>query len=1428
MDVVCKHCGALLFKGETSSRCCGNGQYFPAPQEDPPEYLRGLLTDDTGPDVSQEDSPQASDPVHFRANMRAYNLAFQFTSINCQEDQRGWRGRDHSWYQIHGQIFHLQGQLQPTDRDKAMWAQLYFYDPDHAAQRRMQNAVTVSTGFTPQASIMRGLHQMMLESNELVKVYMSAQQMLQTLGNDRSERHHIKVGLDMGLVLDSDQDQRRYNAPSANESVAAFLPDLQMSDVALLNEASETTSHRGKGLSLILRLRSPLQGQTAFEFIRHGHPAYMPLAYPLLFPYGKKTEYSMESRRVRYDGEQSDKSAQAMHHYSSRFHVRQNEFNTVLRGRRVTQQYGVDAWVAIESFRLEFIRYNQDKIRADTYQSIADQNARDVVDPGKVGSRVILPATARNSDRWMQQRYLDSMAIVGYFGKPTFFITFTANPLWPEITDPLKAMESGLKWIDGPAQVARVFNMKLQALLKDLKEAFGHQVGIVRTIEYQKRGVPHCHILLFIKDGQRIFSDPALVDQVICAEIPDPEEDPELYAVVTGQLMHGPCGVANPKMSCMKEGPDGKLRCSKGYPKEFRDETIMREDSYPDYRRRDNGWSVIKGNVPLSNQHVVPYNPYLTKKYGAHINVEILADVNAVKYIHKYVYKGVDKATMAIKDGSTAAVEQDEIKQYISGRWVGACQALWEIFSFKVHEEKPAVVRLAVHLPNQQSVIFNADNTHDWDSVLAKNAATTLTGWFEMNKEDADAQLIPYVRFPNHYVWNIRTKKWTRRQRQFSIGRLQHVMPQHADLYSLFVLLSSDTCCGAQSFEDLRTVNGQLFPTFRLAAQAKGLLPDGDEWRVFFSHVQQWVLGPRLRSLFVLAITTDAYTDAGLLWGEFREAFCDDLPRRLRGMANLPEAHDRHLDYGLYLIERELQEDEGGKTLVDVGLPLPQYDWDSLLRHQSASDTVYDPQQQASLFEQLSPQMNAGQRAAFQEIASRIADPSRDCIFFVQGPGGTGKSFLWKCLCAHYRAQEKVVLCVASSGIAALVLPGGRTAHSTFKIPLDTSCVKAGGVKAQSAQAELLRKASLIIWDEVPMQHRYNIHAVDLLLKDLRGNTKFFGGIPVIFGGDFAQIPPVVTRGRRADQVRASLRSDAGFQKIEKLFLWENMRLGNSEADQAYAQWLRTLPYTPSLYGLIKLPAMVRQVLQMEELHSRVFPLQELSRADQSAAWFEQRAILAPHNRTVDEHNSVLLELLPGQVQQFDAINSIQHDPNTVMAQFYAPAFLNTIKSNALQPGILRLKVGAPIILLRNLRPSQGLCNGTRLRVLNFDPKAIVATILGGDFDGDIVGIPRIDLNTNPDELPFIVTRRQFPVRLCFAMSINKSQGQSLSCVGVDLRQTTFTHGQLYVALSRVRNVSQLTVLLRGDEEARTYKKAENIVWPELLLPQPSTVIDER
>jgi ATP-dependent exoDNAse (exonuclease V) alpha subunit len=164
--------------------------------------------------------------------------------------------------------------------------------------------------------------------------------------------------------------------------------------------------------------------------------------------------------------------------------------------------------------------------------------------------------------------------------------------------------------------------------------------------------------------------------------------------------------------------------------------------------------------------------------------------------------------------------------------------------------------------------------------------------------------------------------------------------------------------------------------------------------------------------------------------------------------------------------------------------------------------------------------------------------------------------------------------------------------------------------------------------------------------------------------------------------------------------------------------------------------------------------------------------------------------------------------------------YLHTLETSGIPPARLTLKVGAPAILMRNMNPVKGFCNGTRCIVKRMHSRALEIEIASAEYQGRCTTLPRILCNSKVSDFGFLLTRRQFPVQLCFAMSINKSQGQSLPEVGLDLRNSVFSHGQLYVALSRVTDVSKLHVLPRD----QTLRTVENMVWPELLLPAEPAV----
>ena len=197
---------------------------------------------------------------------------------------------------------------------------------------------------------------------------------------------------------------------------------------------------------------------------------------------------------------------------------------------------------------------------------------------------------------------------------------------------------------DRPDLIVRVFRLKLKQLLSDLikRQVFGRPLAHVYTIEFQKRGLPHAHILVILADDDKP-RDPSQYDTTVSAEIPDRLDNPRLYNIVKWCMIYGPCGLAKKIAPCMRDG-----RCSKKYPKEFSSITTTANDGYPIYRRMDNSRSVEVGGCLLDNRWVVPYNPFLLLKYNAHINVEICTTVSVVKYLYKYGYKGHDKAIVEL------------------------------------------------------------------------------------------------------------------------------------------------------------------------------------------------------------------------------------------------------------------------------------------------------------------------------------------------------------------------------------------------------------------------------------------------------------------------------------------------------------------------------------------------------------------------------------------------------------------------------------------------------------------------------------------------------------------------------------------------------------------------------------------------------------
>ncbi|KAE8184102.1 hypothetical protein CF335_g8124, partial [Tilletia laevis] len=461
-------------------------------------------------------------------------------------------------FKIQGQVYHQAGSLAPAPDGRPSYAQTYFVQTDpqaeagirlHGSSRRQD--MDIETIKRVQEEIYR--------CSPFASFLRSASDTLSAAereGNDTA----IRI-IDPGRI--GGTDPRTYNRPTASEVAALILHD------------AHNTSH---GRDLIFYYKEgPLRRVSEL------HPAFLPLRFPLLIPYGHFGWYpyiplGIETPRAIFDPDQNvaraallmpqvaesrgrggtHKVTLEMFHA---FHLHDHgQFSTLLHGRNLFQEYVVDAWTIIEQDRVQWQRNNQDTLRAEEYADLQDAliTGRDL---NSVGKRTILAASFTGGPRWWQARYHDAIALSREYGRPDLFITMTTNVHWREIQDELYPGQTAS---DRPDLVSRVFWLKLDHLLflTTKQHVMGEVAAHCYSVEFQKRGLPHVHLLLFLKDRDKLNSARA-IDSAVCAELPDPIQEPELHTAVLTHMIHGPCTANQP---CM-QNPTMPGQCSRRYPR---------------------------------------------------------------------------------------------------------------------------------------------------------------------------------------------------------------------------------------------------------------------------------------------------------------------------------------------------------------------------------------------------------------------------------------------------------------------------------------------------------------------------------------------------------------------------------------------------------------------------------------------------------------------------------------------------------------------------------------------------------------------------------------------------------------------------------------------------------------------------------------------
>ena len=1217
-----------------------------------------------------------------------------------------------------GKAFHRIGSMLPDDGDRHAFAQIYTLDVDEATDRRI--GVCGGNNSDLRRDLLAGLHELLMAHNPWIQQFVAA---------------------------------ARGDVPRLVWRCSDDISTMQVG--AIVSEPGsrrDIVVHRANN--------GPLMR------IHDGHPLYHPLSYPLLFPLGTtgwtedmqviSTDY-LRQRRLTL----TEWGRYYLMHRDAPTHVQKCE--------KLALEFYCDLWAQMESRMAHFHRQpaQQAKYRAARVAAVEDQLSNGI-GAAEIGQPVIrLPSSFVGSAKYYQQLYLDAMALPKRFGKPDLFITMTCNPGWPEIRN---ALPPGAKWHHHPDIVSRVFMIKMQELIDDIvrNEIFGTVHAYVFRIEWQARGLPHAHMLFILKD--KILSA-RHIDAVVSAELPDPVTEPVLSALVLKHMLHPRCDV-NTSYGCRHDANGKECDCVRHFPKIVSTETVIVPDGYPKYMRRCRNTATLPDGRIISDTWVVAYNRYLLLKYQCHLNVEICAHFRCFKYVYKYAFKAPDYTAVAV----------DEIDAHLSGRLLSVSEAVHRLLSLPLHKEWPSVLRLDIHLPHEQRMVF--DPTADEETLLEqlRTTTSTLMGWFALNACDPFARSLLYHEIPEHYVWV--ESCWRRRENiRMSVGRIYGVSQHNSELFALRRLLH--VVKGAVSFQDIATFDGTLHDSFRSACLARGLFAeDGELVSALMEIVEVEVSVMQIRRHFARMLVHSAPMDAQALFNQFVDDLCEG-----------PADAEGAVGDALLSIESIMNEMGRSLTDADYGFELPATreavpSAPKRRRLCNIAAVAMSPEEASRERDRLLAIFTDEQRDALQQVVESVGSNAHCNVFALLASAGSGKTEFANGLAAYIRAQGRSVVCVAASALAAMLLPAGCTAHSAFHIPIPAN--ELSHCNLSRAERAALKKADVIIYDECSMVHEHVADTVDRSVQDAMSDSRPFGGKTVLFMGDFKQLLPVVRYGSGHNHTVQRCR---WWQHVRKLTFSKNWR---AVLHPEYCSFLEDV-------GNGRMDSVV---VPQERI---VTNYSEMIEAVYGAEFNCKHQILALTLDTCAIVNKMCIEKLPGDAVECPSADSYVEcsDPDSFPSEY-----VESMQMHGAPPFLLHLKIGARYMCIKNLDMQRGVINGTMMQLIAMGRRYLQFRILTGKSAGSCEIMMKTLFSITPEAsgLPFTVLRRQYPIIPAYCLSVHKAQGQSLLKVGLIFESDPFTHGQLYVALSRVACWLCIVVMMHEGESA-----IKNLVHKHLL-----------
>lgn len=1368
----CRHCNSLRDKSETSL-CCSNGtciiseDLFPPLSDEYIEFAKGIL-----------DMPTIS---------RELNNLLSFTSLgtshNGTKGTTGWIyrvGNGPSMYGLNGRTFHSWRPLTTNDN-------LFTMHPKRSSHISQE--------------IVDDYRQWMLTHNALGQLFKTVSDL---------SRNHPQLSL---VLHPNDQ------------------PTHSLEPFTLCGNAKDYLA-----VASVECVLFPVNSSHMIK-VPSTSSLYDSAQYPLLFPTGWGGWWRADghSTLAHYETPKMRPTASGQKHCTTvaKFikYISFQQAERLCVFSTAYQQWVLDAFSRWQSLTYTAMSNNQNvlngmKQRIQSYSEIARGN--------NAGRPFMLPVSVPGSPAAQKKLIADGMSVIAKLGKPTLFITFTANSQWPEFTAAVEAMTGSPCPSNAealyPDLLVRIFRQKLLSFEDDLRKKRFFPYGVIylqRTIETQKRFVPHAHLIVKLDCPHPVSV--AFVDSVISTRLFYHEHCPLftqncdvtelrkntacqcdahiLHRHIFKKMRHTKC-----TDRCKKK--NGEAGCKYNYP-HVNAGTQAYACSYCD---ASGYWRPRR--LYACDDVVVSYNPKMVFAYQCHINVEVCAGIHVVRYIRKYISKLPCSTRVSIQ----VLLEDPtlEFKLWQKLRHVGVSEALIRIKEIDINLCEPAVTALKVHLEGEHPVYYDKPE-------LANEAARfTITQLMRYFSRDPTLN-VTYEEYYEKFILNQEAPR--RSERAFyqdnpvrfgdfpklfacerttrHIARIDVPCVKDVELNAFVAILRRFPCF---SWQDCKTVNGELHSSFSSAAGALGIYLGNDEFTEIFANIinpniAAWDEVYRGETDLVLCIQTPHVLRRVFVCLALCGACAFDLFENFYHYMALDCTTEKKRDFALHEISLLLLRER--LSLSDIGLAEPEEIPPSIIILQELN-RYPTPELHALASVSLSRQ----QKSIMTQILNHVHQDS-SCLFYIGARAGRGKTRLANAVISTLRLQQKIVMIGCPSAKAATHYLGAMTLHKLFGIPFEKeraqACNFLYGDKHPLSQ--LLCASDLICIDEFAMTHQMYVTFIDNFLRYITGNDILFGGKRIVLLGDFSQLAPVDCNNLDIDAVSPLFHSS--FRNFRRFTLSANFRqrtdpqfgrFGNKLAEGHFDgvshhghydfNIPRFIPHTTDIHSAYE-----------QYLYFSDFPHQIKSHDDflaLSRTRLYSSTFIAFTNAAVNAHNTYISQrvshFLRQQLQRIvanEVVNPIQQGMN-----FATPDFMIHFDGEGIPPHDLYLFIGCPVYLIRNFLPSQGLVNGAKFLITEIHTHHVKAINISANtpFFGRQDVFFRFSFPVSQPGIAF--SRRQFPFREAFSATVHKLQGDTVPSHGVlyiDAMYDAFCHAQLYVALTRAQRAEQLFVVTTGE-----------------------------